>query len=362
MALAATTLLLPSLSAAQYALKTDLSYKNFFSNFNLFSDADPTHGFVQYQNYDEAIKNQYVGYLNESIFLGVDYKTKDPNGRASIRAESTVTFDKGLLVADIAHMPSNECGTWPALWLLGTGVEWPNNGEIDILEGVNDYTRNSVTLHTNSGCMVNNSTMSNSTGQSGTTQQSAFDGWMSTANCDVAATDQAKNVGCSIMAPAEEAGPGKYLPTYGAEFNAAGGGVYALEWTDQSIQAWFFPRNSTEFASATSANPDPSQWGTPLAKFQGSCNIEDHFKNMTVQINVSFCGDWAGSDVEWNKSCAKKTGVAKCEDYVRDHPEAFESVYWEIKGLKWFEKTGSTQKRDLAGHAVSQLKNRAFRW
>jgi hypothetical protein len=114
MALAAITLLLPSLGAAEYTLKTDLSYKNFFDDFELFSDADPTHGFVQYQNLDNAIANQYVGYLNESVFLGVDYKNKDPNGRASVRAESTVTFDKGLIIADIAHMPLNECGTWPA--------------------------------------------------------------------------------------------------------------------------------------------------------------------------------------------------------------------------------------------------------
>ncbi|KAL2269960.1 hypothetical protein VTJ83DRAFT_2144 [Remersonia thermophila] len=36
------------------------------------------------------------------------------------------------------------------------------------------------------------------------------------------------------------AGPGGY----GAAFNAAGGGVYALEWTDRAIRVWFFSRGS----------------------------------------------------------------------------------------------------------------------
>ncbi len=45
------------------------------------------------------------------------------------------------------------CGTWPALWMLGP--DWPNYGEIDIVEGVNIHTTNSLTLHSNSGCLMN---------------------------------------------------------------------------------------------------------------------------------------------------------------------------------------------------------------
>ena len=96
-----------SLVSAKYQLTKDLSHENFFDNFELFSDADPTQGFVQYQNLTSAIENHYVGYLDDSVFLGVDYKTKDPAGRASVRAESKITFNKGLLIADIKHMPAD---------------------------------------------------------------------------------------------------------------------------------------------------------------------------------------------------------------------------------------------------------------
>lgn len=333
MALAATL----TLASAKYTLKSDLSHKNFFSQFSLYTGPDPTKGFVNYQNLTSAIANQYVGYLNESVFLGVDYTSKDPAGRASVRAESNERFNKGLLIADIAHMPENICGTWPAFWLLGADP-WPQHGEIDILEGVNDYDRNAVTLHTSAGCAVDNATMGPA--KDGEQAQQEFTGYMATSNCDVQAADQDKNVGCSVKAPSKEAGD-SYLPSYGKDFNDNGGGVYTLEWTDSFIQAWFFPRNAQNFPDTTqmTESPDPSGWGTPLAKFQGQgCNFNERFKDLRIIFNTAFCGEWAGAEKEWEKSCKKKTGVDKCADYVRDNPQAFENVYWEIKGLRWFEQ------------------------
>ena len=60
------------------------------------------------------------------------------------------------------------CGTWPAgillfhvlfsinwllVWLVGPN--WPNGGEVDIIEGVNVNVVNQATLHTSSGCTMN---------------------------------------------------------------------------------------------------------------------------------------------------------------------------------------------------------------
>lgn len=48
--------------------------------------------------------------------------------------------------------------TWPAVWEVG--ANWPNQGEIDILEGANDVSPNQATLHTGAGCsMPNNRAM-----------------------------------------------------------------------------------------------------------------------------------------------------------------------------------------------------------
>ncbi|RYO43104.1 hypothetical protein AA0111_g71 [Alternaria arborescens] len=313
----------------QYTLTDDLTYKKFFSAFDFFDGPDLTKGFVKYQNQENAIKQGLVGYLEDtqSVFMGVDYTTKDTAGRASVRLESKKSWNHGLLVADIRHMPASQCGSWPALWLLSSSADWPQGGEVDILEGVNDYESNSVTLHTTTGCMVDNSTsVRGGSGVAGDIEAAPFTGLMSTDDCDVAAPGQLKNVGCSIHAPEimsgiqtggggnTDTGGAVPLPSYGTEFNKAQGGVYAMEWSTIGISVWFFPRESHGFTENFSSNttlPDPSRWGTPIAYFSGSgCDFSERFRDLKIIFNIAFCGEWAGA--EWDKSCAKKTGIATC--------------------------------------------------
>lgn len=176
-------------------------------------------------------------------------------GRNSVRLTSNKQYTHGLVVLDLEHMPGSACGVWPAFWM--TGPSWPNNGEIDILEGVNYQSTNAMTLHSNSGCTMVNK------------------------NCQ-------GNQGCGV----QQGGPA----SFGDGFNAANGGVYAMEWTSTAINIWFFGRNNIP-AGATGANPDPSTWGSALASFQGGsgCNIDDHFKNNNIVFDTTFCGGWAGT-------------------------------------------------------------------
>jgi hypothetical protein len=351
----------------KYALTDDLSYASFFPAFNFFSGPDPTQGFARYQSLSGALSQNLVGYLADarSVLLGVDYTTKDPKGRASVRLESKKTWNHGLLVADIAHMPHSECGVWPAFWLLGE-QEWPVGGEIDILEGVNDYDSNSVTLHTSKGCKIDNATSPASGSMDN--MAAAFSGHLATSDCDVAAADQDKNAGCSIHSPeyltgahvgsnAQQAN----LASYGSPFNAGGGGIYAMEWQPSHISVWFFPSTSPMYTalSSNSTSPDPTSFGTPLAHFSGAgCDFAARFKDMRVIFDTTFCGQWAGK--EWDRSCAKKTGVATCEAYVRDHPEKFEEAYWEVRGLKWFQKMAEA-KRDVGDAAFMKSRGRYYR-
>ena len=103
------------------------------SGWNFFTDADPTHGLVNFVDGDAAKKLAYVQSDN-TVVLAVDDSDGIPVGgkRNSIRISSKKAYTRGLFVADIFAMPHG-CGVWPAYWSLGTGKDWPNAGEIDII-------------------------------------------------------------------------------------------------------------------------------------------------------------------------------------------------------------------------------------
>lgn len=86
-----------------------------------------------------------VGGLRKSCVLSLNLcrdsaQLRLPFSNSSMRITTTKTFNGGLFIADIQHMPSG-CSLWPAYWSYNT-QNWPTGGEIDILEGVN----NQVTL------------------------------------------------------------------------------------------------------------------------------------------------------------------------------------------------------------------------
>jgi hypothetical protein len=45
---------------------------------------------------------------------------------------------------------------------------------------------------------------------------------------------------------------------------------------------------------------------------------------------------------------------------VRDHPEKFEEAYWEVRGLKWFQKMAEA-KRDVGDAAFVKSRGRYYR-
>jgi len=324
-ALLASSILIKT-SIAGYVLTDDYEKDSFFGNFTAFTDEDPTSGFVKFLDYENSIKQEIVGSASNdanSSYLGVDHTTTSTSGRASHRITSIKTFNKGLFIADISHMPVG-CGTWPAYWLLGGGT-WPAGGEIDIIEGVNNALTNQMTLHTSAGCTI---------ASNNTSPQSSFN----TTNCDTNASGQKKNAGCGVIA--------KDSNSFGAGFNAIGGGVYATEWTDQAIQIWFFPRSSIP-ADITSNTPNTSKWGTPMAKFSGNCDVKTHFQNMNIIFDTTFCGQWAGDPDVWKSgSCGARADT--CNAYVQLNPKAFADAYWLINSVKVYQQGPSgTRKRGI---------------
>lgn len=301
-------------SIAGYVLQDDYM-ADFFGSFDFFTGPDPTQGFVDYVDQATAQNTGLINTTSTSVVQwGVDTKNPTPEGRPSIRIESKKTYDSGLIVLDVAHMPFG-CGTWPAFWSYGPN--WPQNGEIDILEGVNDQTNNGMTLHTGPGCQIGE-------------DRTIFSGTVESNNCDINAAGQSQNKGCSIEHPSTN--------SYGAGLNAIGGGVYATHWTNEAISVFFFPRDAIP-ADALGDSPNPSGWGKPAAKFTGGCNIPQFIKQQKLVFDTTFCGQWAGSQDVWDASTCKAKAPT-CTEYVRDNPQAFVEAYWTINSLKVYQDDG----------------------
>lgn len=91
--------------------------------------------------------------------MGVDNVTVLPSnatiGRNSVNVRTLHTFNSGLFILSLDHVPTG-ITLWPAFWSYGP--DWPNSGEIDILESIcgNDSYRdfNQITLHTGKGCAM----------------------------------------------------------------------------------------------------------------------------------------------------------------------------------------------------------------
>ena len=112
-----------------------------------------------------------------------------------------------MVIMDAVHAPTG-CGTWPAWWM--NGDNWPYGGEIDIMEGVNAFSQNQISIHTGSGCRIPQNTNDLQTG-------SLTTGWFDSHNC---AAYETGNEGCGVRDLTNQG-------SFGEGFNAAGGGVYA---------------------------------------------------------------------------------------------------------------------------------------
>lgn len=333
--------LIKLVAARMYKLEDDFTSNpsSFFDSFTFFNQPDPTHGMVNYLSREDAFKSGIVGYSflptiapgssspAENVLIGVDASqtiNSTSIGRASVRLESTKSYGPGTLWAiDLQHLPET-CGSWPAFWALGAGT-WPEGGEIDIIENGNALDTESLsTLHTTAGCVIQTSSVA-----------APYSGSVVTQDCDVNAPDQDTNQGCTIRAPSGS-------PTFGAPFNAQGGGMFVTEYGYAGFSVWFFAHGERLPASlAAGTTPNTHDFGIPIAHFAGTgCDWEQHFASsngtgMRLIINTSICGDWAGS-VWQSGGCAALTGFDTCEEFASDRPEAFQNAYWSIRSLRTY--------------------------
>ncbi|KNZ74687.1 putative glycosidase C21B10.07 [Termitomyces sp. J132] len=287
---------------ATYSLSDSIVGSGFLSNFNFEAIADPTHGRVNYVDSATAASENLTFASSNTFILRADHTTvlsSSGPGRNSVRIKSNKVYTEHVAIFNVRHMPQG-CGTWPAIWETD-GANWPNGGEIDIVEGINDQGPNTITLHTSPAFFLIHRTSLQ-------------------LDCNTAVNGDA---GCGVQAPT--------ALSYGPTFNNNGGGWFAVERATTYIKVWFWARNDTSVPTDVengASSVDSSNWGTPTAYFPNTnCDIASHFDANNIVINLTFCGDWAGS-VYASSGCP-----STCVDYVNNNPSAFVNAYFDFASL-----------------------------
>ncbi|KAK0383540.1 hypothetical protein NLU13_9451 [Sarocladium strictum] len=300
----------PNYTNLTYNLVDTYGGESFFDKFDYFTGYDPTFGFVHYVPRPQAQQLNLTYATSNSAVLKVDTSVgpeSEPNastGRFSVRITSQKTYENGLFIFDIHHTPFG-CGTWPALWLTDPS-NWPEHGEIDVMEAVNQADDgNMMTLHTSPGCEMDVRRK-----QIGTALQNNCDGLIN------------NNTGCGVEGAVD---------TYGQAFNRNNGGVMALEWRNEGIRMWQFQRGKVP-GDITDQKPNPAGWGEALADFPNTdCNIASHFKNQSIVANINLCGQLT------EHAYSKDNCPSNCTDYVANNPQAFTDAFWEFGSFEVYQ-------------------------
>ncbi|RPD65657.1 hypothetical protein L226DRAFT_567136 [Lentinus tigrinus ALCF2SS1-7] len=272
--------------AHAYNIARDYSGPSFFDGWDYYGFWDNlTLSNVWWLNQTEATA-EHLAYVNDAgrAILRVDNTTNVPEGqnRNTVRITTKDYFDYGSLwVFDATHLPYG-CSVWPAFWTKGP--TWPDNGEIDIVEGINLMTNNQMAIHTTDGC---------------TTDKSIVE----TGN--IGSMDCSTGSGCTVRETKDN--------SFGAGFAQAGGGVWATQFDVAGIYMWFWNRADVpQELTSNASSIDISSWGTPSASFPttDNCNITKFFTPQQIVIDIALCGDWAGVQSIYQSSCDGTCNVA----------------------------------------------------
>ncbi|KDQ60271.1 glycoside hydrolase family 16 protein [Jaapia argillacea MUCL 33604] len=306
-----------------YQLIRDYSGQTFFNGWDFFGSYDNlTWGNVTYVT-EQVATSQKLAYVEDSgrVIIKVDNTTTVASGdlRNSVRITTQTSYSLGSLwLFDVTHLPWG-CSVWPAYWTKGP--VWPDNGEIDIIEGVNLQQTNGAELHTSPGCT-----------HPLTVNTSQELGVPSVVDCSTPN-------GCTVA----ESKPDSFGPL----FNNASGGVWATSFDATGIFIWFWSRPNVpaSVTALTSTSPltDISDWGTPSMAFtSATCEIPKFFTPQQVVIDITLCGGWAGIPGVYTADCGTTGPTGICyNDSVVGAGSKFDQAYFEINFLRAYTNNAS---------------------
>ncbi|KAL5498488.1 hypothetical protein ACEPAH_1841 [Sanghuangporus vaninii] len=309
-------------TCSAYELVREYAGSTFFDRWDFYGFWDNlTLGDVNWLDRPTAFSSglAYVDPHSGNAIIRVDNSTNVPwnDKRDSVRITSSDSYNVGSLwVLDLVHLPFG-CSVWPAFWTKGP--LWPDDGEIDIIEGVNLMSANQMALHTTAGCYHSTPPQ-----QLGTSNAENSDG-EDTSDCSTPS-------GCTVTETKEA--------SFGSAFALQGGGVWAVQFDVAGVYIWYFPRSqipaSIQALTSTSGIESLDDWGMPSAAYPNtSCDFTQSFTGQQLVFDMTLCGDWAGVDAVYNATCANTGPTGQCYmDNVIGSGSNYDDAYFEIRHLR----------------------------
>lgn len=204
-----------------------------------------------------------------------------------------------MVILHAEQIPENQ-PLWPAFWMTTSDprTQWPNGGEIDIVETVADVVGNASTLHSGVNCQVKDPAR----GPAAISEHS---------NCNQPSGTLAAGTGCGVTQTVS---------------SSKKNGTFACIWTVNesftkgNISMFYWPYDSKDasFEHGPLGNdPDPDTWNKfQYADFElGDACTPDHFSAMSLVLNIQACGDWAGT-VFINPNNPNEKGKDACSQFI----------------------------------------------
>ncbi|GAA5881480.1 hypothetical protein JCM16303_005671 [Sporobolomyces ruberrimus] len=322
----------PLPAKAAYDLVKDHSGQTFFDGWEFYGHYDNlTNGDVNFVNQSASSPLAYINEAGNAVIKVSQEEVLYPNKRDSVRIQTEAAYDIGSVwTFDVAHVPSG-CSVWGALW--SQGLNWPQGGEIDTFETVNLMEYNQMALHTTADCKAENSSSS-----------VEYTAQLLGDNCD---KDVNFNAGCNALDSSKTSA--------GQALAANGGGMWATEYASTGIKIWHFERSAVPSELSSNASSiDPTSWGTPTYFVpSSSCNTESHFAAQHLVIDITLCGDWAGSNATLEATgCALTTQPLCYTQYVLNASN-YDNAFFELPSVRVYQDPTLSHSTSVSNTSTS---------
>lgn len=338
-----------------YTLDWEAKGNNFFDDFEWIWE-DHNHGASHYMgSKEEAEENGVIQTYDSHAILRTGRLSTYTYKRTTGKIGTKKAWKYFLATMRFSHVPWG-CGVWPAFFSLGQGADWPEGGEMDILEYVNDNGPAMTSFHTSKECKLDEIEVNKYKPMKDENRKQ--NGGVN-YNCLTKYCATCKSLGCAPNA----------RPILNGQQWAKRPGVIAMERTPAFAKIFFIPEWELP-NTLTEDKPDPENWDQwlisyyPFADSPGCPDAENIMAPQQLILNIGFCGDWA-SKVWGSGGNCRQVGPAYTEQKEAIDPKTQQGVCRAVDPLAEYAPeqdcctTFITDPKDTYG-ADAYLKQRAY--